>query len=104
MECSYSISEPHPTRNFLASVLQLDLPLVSVFQPGGWRGVGLLNGGPTCVLPDGPCCTLDSRACGGATRMRHAFSFYQQCARALRWIQSSRIVVFVRQRREKTRE
>ena len=27
-------------------MLQLDLPLVSVFQPGGGRGVGLLNGGP----------------------------------------------------------
>ena len=25
-------------------MLQLDLPLVSVFQPGGGRGVGLLNG------------------------------------------------------------
>ena len=48
-----------------------------------------------CVVPDGPCCTPDSRACGGATRTRHAFSFYQQCAHALRRIQSSRIVVFV---------
>ena len=48
-----------------------------------------------CVVPDGPCCTPDSRACGGATRMRQAFSFYQQCARALRRIQSSRIVVLV---------
>ena len=44
MECSYSINEPHLTPNFLASMLQLDLPLVSVFQPGGGRGVGLLNG------------------------------------------------------------
>ena len=47
MECSYSITEPRLTQNFLASVLQLDLPLVSVCQPGGGRGVGLLNGGPT---------------------------------------------------------
>ena len=47
MECSYSINEPRLTPNFLASVLQLVLPLVSVFQPGSGRGVGLLNGGPT---------------------------------------------------------
>ena len=40
MECTYSINEPHQTPNFLASVLQLDLPLVSVFQPGGrWGAV-----------------------------------------------------------------
>src|SRR3954469_3912191 len=38
MECSYSINEPHLTPNFLASMLQLDLPLVSIFQPGGGRG------------------------------------------------------------------
>ena len=31
------------TPNFLASVLQLDLPLVFVFQPGDGRGVGFLN-------------------------------------------------------------
>ena len=31
MECYYSINEPHLIPNFLASVLQLDLPLVSVF-------------------------------------------------------------------------
>ena len=104
-----SINEPRLTPNFLASVLQLDLPLVSVFQPGGGQGVGFLNGRShivkmlgrqhafpkLCVVPDGPCCTPDSRACGGATRTRQAFSFYQQCARALRRIQSSRIVVFV---------
>ena len=47
MECSYSINEPHLTPTFLASMLQLDLPLVSVFQPGGGLGVGLLNDGPT---------------------------------------------------------
>ena len=91
MECSYSINEPRLTQNFLASVLQLDLPLVSVFQPGGGRGGGLLNGWShmkvkmlgcrqhafpmLCVVPDEPCCTPDSRACGGATRMRRAFSF-----------------------------
>ena len=43
-ECSYSINEPRLAQIFLASVLQLDLPLVSVFQPDGGRGVGLLNG------------------------------------------------------------
>ena len=48
-----------------------------------------------CVVPDGPWSTPDSRACGGATRTRQAFSFYQQCACALRQIQSSRIVVLV---------
>ena len=50
-----------------------------------------------CVVPDGPWSTPDSRACGGGsvTQTRQAFSFYQQCARALRRIQSSRIVVFV---------
>ena len=37
MECTYSINEPHETPNFLAFVLQLDLPLVSVFQLGGGR-------------------------------------------------------------------
>ena len=47
MECSYSINEPRLTPNFLASVLQLDLPLISVFQPSSGQGVGLLNDGPT---------------------------------------------------------
>ena len=80
------------------------------FQPGGRRGVGLLNGRShmkvkmlgrqhtfpkLCVVPNGPCCIPNSRACGGAMRTWQAFSFYQQCARALRRIQSSRIVVFV---------
>ena len=32
---------------FLDFRLQLDLPLVSVFQPGAGRGVGFLNNGPT---------------------------------------------------------
>ena len=112
-ECSYSINEPHLTPNFLASVLQLDLPLlVSVFQRGGRGAVcqqsvcsmvvpheienARQHAFPKlCVVPDGPWSTPDSRACGCAMRTRQAFSFYQQCARALRWIQSSRIVVFV---------
>ena len=46
-------------------------------------------------MPDGSWRTPDSRACGGATRTRHAFSFYWQRAHALRWIQSSRIVVLL---------
>ena len=108
MECSYSINEPRLTQNFLASVLQLDLVLVFVFQPDGGRVSVCSTAVPhesenarqhafpkLCVVSDGPCCTPYSRACGGATRTRQAFSFYQQCARALRRIQSSRIVVFV---------
>ena len=93
MECSYSINEPHLTPNFLASVLQLDLPLVYVFQPGGGRGAvcqysvcstavphEIENARQhtfpkLCVVPDGPWSTPDSRACVGAVRREHGRPF-----------------------------